>query len=140
MPPLPLTPVPVSIVVCGRHSEGYVPLMEALPHIETVVLDETPCHEHGLECQLAQAHAFARPAAWVGDEGNGFALHLQDVAVDLVEGGMLDVVTMGGGGLPMSTVEKLLPVLKTLDERADGNGSPGKAAPKDYQKGDPIDF
>lgn len=45
---------------------------------------------------------------------------------DLIEGGMLDVVTMGGGGLPMSTVEKLLPVLKTLDERADGNGSPGE--------------
>ena len=44
---------------------------------------------------------------------------------DLIEGGMLDVVTMGGGGLPMSTVEKLIPILKTLDERPDGNGSPG---------------
>ena len=44
---------------------------------------------------------------------------------DLIEGGMLDVVTMGGGGLPMSTVEKLLPVLKRLDERSDGFGAPG---------------
>jgi DNA-binding response OmpR family regulator len=43
---------------------------------------------------------------------------------DLLEGGQLDVVTMGGGGLPMNTLSALTPILKALSERADGLGSP----------------
>jgi DNA-binding response OmpR family regulator len=43
---------------------------------------------------------------------------------DLLEGDQLDVVTMGGGGLPMNTLSTLTPILKALSERADGLGSP----------------
>jgi DNA-binding response OmpR family regulator len=43
---------------------------------------------------------------------------------DLLEGDQLDVVTMGGGGLPMNTLSALTPILKALNERADGLGSP----------------
>ena len=43
---------------------------------------------------------------------------------DLVEGGNFDVVTMGGGGLPMSVLGILNPILECLDEREDGFGSP----------------
>jgi CheY-like chemotaxis protein len=52
---------------------------------------------------------------------------------DLVDGGELDVVTMGGGGLPMSVLTALTPLLQALDEREDGHGSPvglsGKEVP-----------
>jgi response regulator RpfG family c-di-GMP phosphodiesterase len=43
---------------------------------------------------------------------------------DLLDGGQLDVVTMGGGGLPLNTLGAITPLLKALGERNDGHGSP----------------
>jgi response regulator RpfG family c-di-GMP phosphodiesterase len=43
---------------------------------------------------------------------------------DLLDGGQLDVVTMGGGGLPVNTLSAITPLLKALGERNDGHGSP----------------
>jgi hypothetical protein len=46
---------------------------------------------------------------------------------DLMEGAAIDVVTMGGGGLPMSTLQNLEPMLHSLDERINGYGTPKKS-------------
>jgi DNA-binding response OmpR family regulator len=50
---------------------------------------------------------------------------------DLIDGGQLDVATMGGGGLPIHTLSELTPILKALNERADGHGSPSGHTAKD---------
>ena|GEM_PF-2976894 len=52
---------------------------------------------------------------------------------DLVEGGNFDVVTIGGGGLPMSVLSILNPILECLDEREDGFGSPHGLAKTERQ-------
>ena len=52
---------------------------------------------------------------------------------DLVEGSNFDVVTIGGGGLPMSVLNILNPILECLDEREDGFGSPHGLAKTERQ-------
>jgi len=104
-------------------------LQDAQNQPQILLPQSRPDHPHAARTEeLALAMAEQMELSPTEKQTTRWSVRLQKDVPTLTEsvhGVGLDVMTIGGGGLPIAMVGALEPVLLALEERFDGTGSPG---------------